>query len=110
MDECGLHTKYAGDEYCILPPPKDQGFQLRIGPSGYDNVSAQYLLQPGEERTDDFPTVTSNDQEVYFYYRQYRQRTGAHHNISPAAAAAIQASANASRPSTFWPRIIRGVA
>jgi hypothetical protein len=64
-----------------LPPPKEKGFQLHIGPTGYDNVPGQYLLQPGEERTDDFPGRTSNDHEVYFYYRQYRQRTGAHHNI-----------------------------
>src|SRR5438067_1615602 len=33
MDECGLHTSYPGDEYCILPPPADKGFQLHIGPN-----------------------------------------------------------------------------
>ena len=47
MDECGLHTKYAGDEYCILPPPADKGFQLHIGPSDYDNPEPQYMLGAG---------------------------------------------------------------
>jgi hypothetical protein len=40
MGECGLDTDYDGDEYCILPPPPDQGFQLHIGPSNYDNPGA----------------------------------------------------------------------
>jgi hypothetical protein len=81
MDECGLHTKYAGDEYCILPPPADKGFQLHIGPSDYDNPEPQYVLGSGVETTDDFPATSGNDKDVYFYYRQIRQRTGAHHNI-----------------------------
>jgi hypothetical protein len=81
MGECGLHTKYPGDEYCILPPPPDKGFQLHIGPSNYDNPEPQYLLQPSQEITSDFSAVSGNTQMVYFYYRQYRQRPGAHHNI-----------------------------
>ena len=81
MAECGLHTKYAGDEYCILPPPPDKGFQLHIGPSNYENPEPQYILQAGQEITNDFSATSTNDKEVYFYYRQYRQRTGSHHNI-----------------------------
>jgi hypothetical protein len=81
MDECGLHTKYPGDEYCILPPPPDKGFQLHIGPSNYDNPEPQYILKPGQEVTTDFPATSGNDQKVFFYYRQFRMRTGAHHNI-----------------------------
>lgn len=81
MDECGLHTGYAGDEYCILPPPPDQGFQLHIGPSDYDNPEAEYVLAPKQEITSDFNAVSGNDKDVYFYYRQFRMRPGAHHNI-----------------------------
>jgi hypothetical protein len=82
MDECGLHTKYAGDEYCILPPPADKGFQLHIGPKDYDNPEAKYILAAGQEiTTDNFSATSSNDKEIYFYYRQYRMRPGAHHNI-----------------------------
>jgi hypothetical protein len=81
MNECGLHTKYPGDEYCILPPPADKGFQMHIGPKDYDNPEAKYVLAAGEETTDTFSTTSTNDKEIYFYYRQFRMRPGAHHNI-----------------------------
>ena len=81
MNECDLHTQYPGDEYCILPPPPELGFQLHIGPSSYDNPEAQYLLQPGQEPTTDFRAVSTNDKKVFFYARQFRMRPGAHHNI-----------------------------
>jgi len=87
MDECGLHTAYAGDEYCILPPPPDRGFQLHIGPSNYDNPEPEYILAPGQEITTDFSAVSGNDKPVHFYYRQFRQRPGAHHNIITAGSA-----------------------
>jgi hypothetical protein len=86
MGEClgkvaGFPTKFPGDEYCILPPPPDKGFQMHIGPSNYDNPEPQYLLQPGAESTPTFTTQSTNTQSIYFYYRQIRQRPGAHHNI-----------------------------
>ena len=68
-----------------MPPPTAEGFQLHIGPDSYDNVPAKYLLQPGEEITNDFAATSSNDKKVYFYYRQFRMRPGAHHNIITAS-------------------------
>jgi hypothetical protein len=79
--ECGLKTQYAGDEMCILPPPPDKGFQLHIGPSNYDNPEFQYILAPGAEPTSTFTATSTNTEERYFYYREYRMRPGAHHNI-----------------------------
>jgi hypothetical protein len=81
MNECGLHTAYAGDENCILPPPPDKGFQVHIGPTDYDNPEAAFVLQPGAEATTNFPAVSGNDHDVFFYYRQYRLRPSAHHII-----------------------------
>lgn len=81
LNECGLDTGFAGDEFCILPPPPEQGFQLHIGPTDYDNPDGVYVLQPGEELTTDFPAVSGNDNDVFFYYRQYRLRPAAHHAI-----------------------------
>jgi hypothetical protein len=81
MDECGLHTKYPGDEYCINPPPADKGFQLHIGPSNYDNPEPEYILQPGEENVVAMDRVSGNTSDVYYYYRQYRMRPGSHHVI-----------------------------
>lgn len=81
LNECGLDTGWAGDEYCILPPPPDKGFQVHIGPEDYSNPDPKYVLQPGEETNLNFPAVSGNTDDVYYYYRQYRLRPGTHHAI-----------------------------
>jgi hypothetical protein len=81
MGDCGLHTKWKGDEYCIKPPPPDKGFQMHLGPSNYDNAEPQWVLQPGQEYVQTFPATSGNDKPIYFYVRQYRMRPGAHHTI-----------------------------
>jgi hypothetical protein len=81
MDECGLHTAYAGDNYCINPPPPDKGFQFHIGPSDYNNPEPEYVMQPGEENVVTMNQVSGNTSDVYYYYRQYRMRPGSHHVI-----------------------------
>ena len=81
MDECGLHTGWKGDEYCILPPPPEKGFQLHIGPSNYDKPDAVYVLKPGQESVHTFTATSGNDHDIDFYFRQYRMRPGAHHTI-----------------------------
>src|SRR5690349_16862603 len=79
---CNLNTGYLGDEQCILPPPPDKGFQLHLGPADYKNPEAQYLLQPGQEVTNDIQAAPSpNTTKQYFLYRQYRMRPTAHHVI-----------------------------
>jgi hypothetical protein len=87
MDECGLKTQWAGDEYCINPPPPDKGFQLHIGPSNYDNPEPEYLMQPGEENVVTMTGVSGNKTKVDYYFRQYRMRPGSHHVIISAAGA-----------------------
>lgn len=81
MNECDLHTGFAGDENCILPPPPDQGFQIHVGPKDYDNPDELYVLNPTEEKTDEFMVVSDNAEDVFFFYRQYRLRPTAHHVI-----------------------------
>jgi hypothetical protein len=81
MDECGLHTKWPGDEYCINPPPADKGFQMHIGPADYNNPDPKYVMEPGTEVTETWPAVSGNKTDVYYYWRQYRMRPGSHHLI-----------------------------
>ena len=81
LGECGLDTGFSGDEFCILPPDPAEGFQLHIGPTDYDDPDATYVLQPGEEATTDFPAISGNETDIFFYYRQYRMRPTAHHMI-----------------------------
>jgi hypothetical protein len=78
---CNLNTGFPGDDDCILPPPPDKGFQVHIGPSNYQNPEPEYVLKPGEERTNDFQVTSTNDRDVFFFARQYRLRPSAHHVI-----------------------------
>ncbi len=36
-----LHTQYAGDENCILPPDPEEGLQMHVAPADYDNPDDQ---------------------------------------------------------------------
>ncbi|HKP63731.1 MAG TPA: hypothetical protein VJV78_43655 [Polyangiales bacterium] len=85
MDECGLKTQFAGDEYCIKPPPEDKGFQMHLGPSDYEKPGAEYLMQAGEENVVSMTQVSGNKKDVHYYYRQYRMRPGSHHVIISAS-------------------------
>ena len=80
---CNLHTKYLGDENCILPPPEDKGFQVHYGPKDYDDPVevAKYLVPPGQDTTVQGNVTAGNKTDVYFYKRQYRMRPGSHHLI-----------------------------
>jgi hypothetical protein len=81
LDECGLKTQWQGDKYCINPPPADKGFQLRVGPSDYNNPEPQYVMQPGDETVENLPATSGNASDIYYYFRQYRMRPGSHHLI-----------------------------
>jgi hypothetical protein len=85
--DCGLHTQWAGDDRCILPPPPDKGFQVHVGPTDYANPESTYVMQPGVETTESFKAVSPNQEDRYFYFRQYRMRPTAHHMILTAAGA-----------------------
>jgi hypothetical protein len=81
---CGdTHGMFEGDEYCILPPPAGQGFQLHYGPSSYDdpNELAKYTINPGQEDNIFVPETSGNTTQVYYFKRQYRMRPGSHHLI-----------------------------
>ncbi|HKP56282.1 MAG TPA: hypothetical protein VJV78_06170 [Polyangiales bacterium] len=91
-------TPFVGDEFCILPPPPDKGFQVGLHPqgksadywkaiwahdlSGYEKAPTEWVLKAGDEitqnyRSRDAPLPTESN-----YYRTYfRMRTGSHHMI-----------------------------
>lgn len=80
-EPCDLHTQWAGDEYCIKPPPPDKGFQIHIGPTDYENPESKYLMPAGSETNENFATTSGNPNEIYYFVRQYRMRPGSHHLI-----------------------------
>lgn len=83
-DPCDLHSGFPGDEYCLLPPPADQGFQLHFGPSNYTDAVelAPYIVRPGQEFTSygvlDIPATAQRQ----FAYVKLSLRPGSHHLIN----------------------------
>jgi hypothetical protein len=88
-------TKYPGDEYCILPPPKDKGIQIGLHPqgsaywdqiskkdlSGYDAPGADWLVKVGGEETKTYHAPVALAESKKYYRTYFRMRTGSHHNI-----------------------------
>ncbi|HVW26844.1 MAG TPA: hypothetical protein VHC69_15855 [Polyangiaceae bacterium] len=88
-------TRFPGDEYCILPPPDDQGIQVGLHPqgddywnqmwagdmSGYDNASGDWIMSPGTETTQNYLGGADNPNPENYYRTYFRMRTGSHHNI-----------------------------
>ena len=89
-------TQYAGDNFCILPPPPDKGVQFGHHPQGedqawfnavskgdmsaYENVSGDWQLEPGGEEERNI--VIKHTNPAGKYYRIYnRMRGGSHHMI-----------------------------
>ena len=94
----GFKTKFAGDEYCILPPPPEKGFQVGLHPqgktaeywtkvwagdlTGYETSATDWVLKPGDEITQNYRTRDAPGLPETNYYRTYfRMRTGSHHMI-----------------------------
>ena len=64
------------------PRRRTKGFRSTSDRADYKNPEAQYLLQPGQEVTNDISAGNSpNTPQVYFFYRQFRMRPTAHHII-----------------------------
>lgn len=91
-------TKFAGDQYCILPPPPDQGIQVGLHPQGrsdaywkaiwagdysvYENPPAEWVLAAGQEETQNYRTADApNTMDMNYYRTYFRMRTGSHHMI-----------------------------
>jgi hypothetical protein len=73
-------TAYAGDGYCILPPPPELGTQVHVGPDSYDDPG-QFALGPGQEINTAYYINSSNTEQHYYYRTSWRMRPGSHHMI-----------------------------
>jgi hypothetical protein len=75
-------TGWPGDEWCILPPPPDKGIQVGVNPADYENPEDGFVLEPGQERTQNYYANAGNPEPRYFYRVNLRLRTGSHHVIN----------------------------
>jgi hypothetical protein len=81
---CNIKSGYAGDEFCILPPPEGKGIQIHFGPSDYSNPAevAKYLIKPTQEFNAYGLATIPGAGEKFFNYVQIRMRPGSHHLIN----------------------------
>lgn len=93
-------TPFPGDEYCILPPPPELGFQLGVHPGGnvgywekmwardysfYQDASVTdpYVVLPGDEKLENYLIDFEGPTDERYYYRRYfRGRFGSHHGTA----------------------------
>jgi len=93
-------TPFPGDEYCILPPPPELGFQLGVHPGGnvgywekmwagdysvYQDASATepYVVMSGDEKLENYLIDFKGPTDEKYYYRRYfRGRFGSHHGTA----------------------------
>lgn len=82
-EACNIDTGFDGDDNCIAPPAADEGFQIHVGPTDYDDPDdvSRFLLMPGTETVECWHTTTGNDHDIYTRQRRYRMRPGSHHLI-----------------------------
>lgn len=83
-DPCGIASGWPGDEYCLLPPPEGEGFQIHIGPDDYTNQAevAKYVIQAGEEFNNSVLGHIPLEQRAWFNRITVHMRPGSHHWIS----------------------------
>jgi hypothetical protein len=73
-------TKYAGDDFCILPPPDELGTQVHIAPDDMSKPGT-YELAPGQEENTMYYLNAPNSGDHYYYRTNWRMRGGSHHMI-----------------------------
>lgn len=77
---CGLDTGFEGDDTCIPAPTADEGIQLHMGPTSYDDPSAVdgYLIDPGTENVVCY-NVPIPESDLYYMKQSNRMRPHSHH-------------------------------
>ena len=85
---CGIDSGYPGDEYCLLPPKPEEGFQIHIGPKDYSDADevAKYTIAPGDEFNNSVLGHIPSEEDVWFDRITVQMRPGSHHWISSVVA------------------------
>ena len=81
---CNIDSGYPGDEYCLLPPAPEEGFQIHIGPKDYGDPAeiAKYLIEPNQEFNNSVLGHIPLEEDVWFNRINVQMRPGSHHWIS----------------------------
>jgi len=81
---CAINSGYPDDRACILPPSPEEGMQIHVGPSNYDDPEevAKFIMRPGEESSECWTFHTPNDTDIYYQTAVLSGRAGTHHIIN----------------------------
>jgi hypothetical protein len=81
---CDIESGYPDDHACIPAPKPEEGLQIHVGPSNYDDEAevAKFIMEPGEESSECFTFKTSNPEEVTYQSSVLSGRAGTHHIIN----------------------------
>jgi len=87
-DPCKIASGWNGDEYCLMPPPPEQGIQIHIGPKDYKDMAdvMKYVIQPGEEFNNAVLAHIPATENVWWNRITVHMRPGSHHWISSVVA------------------------
>ena len=82
--KCKINSGFPGDETCIPPPPPEEGMQIHVGPSNYQDPAeiAKFVLHPGEESSECWTFKTPNDKPIKYQTSVLSGRSGTHHIIN----------------------------
>jgi hypothetical protein len=81
---CKIETEYADDHACLPAPKSDQGFQIHVGPSNYDDPEevAKFIMKPGEESSECYTLRLPNTETLTYQTFVLSGRAGTHHIIN----------------------------
>jgi hypothetical protein len=81
-DPCNLNSGFEGDDLCVPPPSADEGIQIHMGPSSYDdpNATAPYMIAAGDENVKCFYAPIP-ESDFYYLKQQNRMRSHSHHML-----------------------------
>jgi hypothetical protein len=81
---CSINSGYADDHACIPAPKAEQGIQVHVGPSTYDDPDevAKFIMKPGEESSECYTIRLQNTEPVVYQTYMLSGRAGTHHIIN----------------------------
>lgn len=70
---------WPGDEWCILPPAPEHGFQLHLAPARYADPEPAFVAAPRAEITENYYVKAPTSERRDFDRYNVRARPGTHH-------------------------------
>jgi hypothetical protein len=82
--KCTINSGYPDDNACLLPPAANEGLQVHVGPTNYDDPADvnRFVFAMGSEASACWSFHTPNTEQVYYQTFVLSGRAGTHHIIN----------------------------